>query len=146
MLKKIAFLGNLVLLIMLAACGAKTEEAENPFPIDTAKFTLLSQSIEDYNEIQVYQLDNIVVINAKSESEFFEGAQFAFETENQLSAEDVTITWTTLMGSTEKTEGNDRVIAKIIIQENGIVIFDKVLNFMKKPINELTDILLDRME
>lgn len=57
------------------------EEAENPFPIDTTKYSLLSQSIEDYNEIEVYQLDKIVVVNAKSESEFFDGAQFALETE-----------------------------------------------------------------
>lgn len=146
MFKKIAFVGNLVLLIMFAACSSRTEEAENPFPIDTTKYSLLSQSKEDYNEIQVYQLDHIVVVNAKSESEFFDGAQFAVEAENELSTEDVTITWTTLMGGTEKTEENDRIIAEIIIQDNGTTLLDKKINFMKKPIDAITDVLIDRME
>jgi len=68
------------------------------------------------------------------------------EAKSQLSAEDITITWTTLTGSTEKTEGNDRIIAEIKIEDNGTVILDKKINFMKKAIGDVTDILIDRTE
>ncbi|WP_312059243.1 hypothetical protein [Anaerotignum sp.] len=146
MFKKIAFWGNLLLLITLSACSPKTEEAKNPFSIDISKYNILAQSSADYNSIDVYQLDKIIVIHAKSESEFFDGAQFVVKAQNDLSAEDVSITWTTLMGSTEKTEGNDRVIAEIKIEDNGTLIFHRKINFAKKAIDAVTDILIDRME
>ncbi len=144
--KNIALWGILVLLIALSACSPKTEEAKNPFSIDIGKYKLLTESQADYNTIDVYQLNKTIVINAKSESEFFEGAQFVVQAENELSTEDVTVTWTTIMGSTEKTEGNDRVIAEIKIEDNGTLIFDRKINFAKKAINAVTDILIDRME
>lgn len=144
--KNIAIWGILVLLIALSACSPKTEEAKNPFSIDIGKYKLLTESQADYNTIDVYQLNKTIVINAKSESEFFEGAQFVVQAENELSTEDVTVTWTTIMGSTEKTEGNDRVIAEIKIEDNGTLIFDRKINFAKKAINAVTDILIDRME
>lgn len=119
---------------------------KNPFPIDIGKYKLLVQSKEDYNSIDVYQLDKSIVVNAKSESAFFDVLSLQWKAKSQLSAEDITITWTTLTGSTEKTEGHDRIIAEIKIEDNGTVILDKKINFMKKAIGGVTDIPIDRTE
>lgn len=141
MLKKLISAGILALLIACTGCGSKTIEGENPFKIETSDYELLSQSTEGYNTIEVYQHEGKIVVNAKSETAFFDGAQFIVESENELSSEDVTIIWTTIGGGTEKAEGNERIIGEVIIQENALVILDKKINFMRKGFDAITEML-----
>ncbi|WP_304509106.1 hypothetical protein [Anaerotignum sp.] len=144
MIKNIILFCHLILLIACTGCGSKTIEAENPFKIDTSDYELLSQSTEGYNTIEVYQHDKKVIVNAKSEAAFFDGAQFIVESENELSTEDVTITWSTIGGGTEKTEDNARIICEVKIQENDTVILDKKINFLKKGFEAITEMLEER--
>lgn len=78
---------------------------------------LLMESKEDYNSVEVYQQKNQLIINAKSEMDFFDGVQFVVETQKKLDPSDVDIIWTTLGGGTEKTEKNERIIAEIKIHK-----------------------------
>ena len=54
------------------------------------------------------------------------------------------IEWTTVGGKSEKSESNDRIIAEIIIKENDKLIFDKKINFMRKGIDAIEDILKEK--
>ena len=131
MKKRIAW-SSMLLIFFLSACGSGEEQIETPFAIDITNYQVLAQSTEGYNSITVYQLDNSIVVNATSEAEFFDGAQFTAETETILTAEDVTITWTTLGGGSEKTESNDKIIAEVLVKDNDTVLIDQKINFMEK--------------
>lgn len=130
--------------IALSACTSRTEQYPNPFPVAVTKDELMYESKEDCNLVEVYQQKGQLVINAKSEAAFFDGAQFIVETAGPLAPEDVTVQWTTMGGGTEKTEDNDRIIAEISVRENGTVIFDRKINFVKKAFEAVEDVLEKR--
>lgn len=121
----------------------KNETSSNPFPIEVFSDKLLVESKEDYNSVEVYQQNNKLIINAKSDAAFFEGVQFTVDTKETINKQDVEIIWTTVGGGTEKTEHNDRIIAEIKIKEDGIIIFDEKVNFLKKA-NEILNEYLEK--
>ena len=102
---------------------------------------LLVCSEEGFNSIKVYRKENQIVVNAESESAFFEGTQFTVETDGKITPEDIEITWMTIGGNTEQAEDNDRIIAEIKIYDNDELIFDKKINFEKKGFDAIEDVL-----
>ena len=80
-------------------------------------------------------------INAQSEAAFFDGVQFTVEIEGEIAQEDVEIIWMTIGGNTEYVEGNDRIIAEIKISDNDELICDTKINFAKKAIDAIEDVL-----
>ena len=102
---------------------------------------LLISSTEGYNSIEVYKEDNVLVINAISESAFFDGAQYTVETQGKVKPEDIEIIWMTLSGGTERKEDDDFVIAEIKISEDNKLIADKKINFIKKAFDAIEDVL-----
>ena len=82
-----------------------------------------------------------LVINAQSEAAFFDGVQFTVEIEGEIAQEDVEIIWMTIGGNTEYVEGNDRIIAEIKISDNDELICDTKINFAKKAIDAIEDVL-----
>jgi len=123
--------------VVLSACTSAAPPSQNPFPVGVARDELLYESKEDFNSVEVYRQKGRLVINAKSEAEFF-------ETTGSPTPEDVTVQWTTLGGGTEKTENNDRILAEISVRENGTVIFDRKINFLKKAFEAVEDVLKKR--
>ena len=83
----------------------------------------------------------MLVINAQSETAFFDGAQFTVETDGKITPEDIEITWMTIGSNTEQVEDNDRIIAEIKIYDNDELIFDKKINFAKKGFDAIEDVL-----
>lgn len=130
--------------VVLSACTSAAPPSQNPFPVGVARDELLYESKEDFNSVEVYRQKGQLVINVKSEAEFFDGAQFLVETTGSPTPEDVTVQWTTLGGGTEKTENNDRILAEIFVRENGTVIFDRKINFLKKAFEAVEDVLKKR--
>lgn len=144
----------LIILILIFLCSLSglyflnknKPEKSNPFKIAVNSKELLMESKEGYNLVEVYQQNNQLIINAKSEAAFFDGAQFCVETQKKIDTSDVEIIWTTLGGGTEKTEDNERIIAEIIIQEGGEIIFDKKINFAKKAFDAVEEMLDKKMK
>ena len=145
-MKKRICLSSFLLIFFLSACSSEAEQIETPFAIDISKYQVLAQSAEGYNSITVYQLDNSIVVNATSEAVFFDGAQFTAESENTLTAEDVTITWTTLGGGSEKTESNEKIIAEVLVKDHDTVLLDQKINFMEKAFNIIKEGLSHNMK
>ncbi|WP_455721855.1 hypothetical protein [Agathobacter sp.] len=102
---------------------------------------VLASSKEGYNSVVVYQEKNALIVSAKSETAFFEGTQFEVETHGNVNSDDIEIVWTTLGGSTEKTQDNDFIIAEVKITENGKLISDTKINFAKKAFDAVEDVL-----
>ena len=98
-------------------------------------------SEEGFNSIKVYRKENQIVVNAESESAFFEGTQFSVGTSGEITPENVEIIWMTIGGGTEQVEDNDRIIAEIKITDNGELICDTKINFAKKAFEAVEDVL-----
>ena len=101
---------------------------------------MLVCSEEGFNSIKVYRKENQIVVNAESESAFFEGTQFSVGMSGEITPENVEIIWMTI-GNTEQTEDNDRIIAEIKIYDNDELICDTKINFAKKAIDAIEDVL-----
>lgn len=144
----------LIILVVIVLCSVvglyflhmSKQKDSNPFKIPVNSNELLTESKEGYNSVEVYQRNNRLIINAKSEADFFDGAQFIVDTQEKIAESDVEIIWTSIGGGTEKTENNERIIAEIKIKENGEVIFDKKINFFKKAFEAIEDVLEKKMK
>ena len=145
-MKKLRRVGILVAVVMLVVVVVylfekNTDEPEKIFVIPVNNDELFVSSEEKYNSIKVYKQTNMLVINAQSETAFFDGAQFTVETDGKITPEDIEITWMTIGGNTEQAEDNDRIIAEIKIYDNDELICDTKINFAKKAIDAIEDVL-----
>lgn len=137
----------LILLVFALLCSLtglyllhmRQQGESTPFHISVSNSELLAKSKEGYNSLEIYQQNNRLVINAKSEAAFFDEAQFTVETHNKISPSDVEIIWTALGGKTEKTKSNETIIAEIKIQENGEIIFDQKINSVTKAFDAIEE-------
>lgn len=98
-------------------------------------------AIVEYS-VQVYQTqDKDIVVVADSNSSFFEETQYVVEYDQPLSAADVSILWTTLMGSTEATEEDQLGVALVSISDQGEVFSQKKIHFIGKGAEIVVDVL-----
>lgn len=147
-MKKIKLVGILAAVVMLIFVAVtaylhekNADKSEEIFVIPVNNDELFVSSEEKYNSIKVYKQTNMLVINAQSEAAFFDGVQFTVEIEGEIAQEDVEIIWMTIGGNTEYVEGNDRIIAEIKISDNDELICDTKINFAKKAIDAIEDVL-----
>ncbi len=121
--------------IMIAGCSAinKTQN-ESSYVAITDSELICEESVlpnEKYvdsendkvlYEVQVYQnKNNTIIVNASSNSAFFDDMQYIIEYDEKISKSDVIITWLTLMGVKEATEENQIAIADVSISSDGNV-------------------------
>lgn len=142
--KKVIIITIVVLAILESVIFFYKQNAEN-----SKRYTqnsmdneiVLTSSSEGYNSVVVYQLNNALIVSAESEAAFFDGVRYEVETQGNVDSDDIEIVWTTLGGSTEKTEDNDFIIAEIKISEDGELISDNKINFAKKAFDAIEDVL-----
>ncbi len=141
---------------LLTGCGTgKTEQQEetDAFPISVMDAALLFEeeicsneayveAEEDkvYLKVQVYQKqDNQIVVNASSNTAFFDGLQYTVEAGGELSASDIEVEWMTFMGSMEDSEDNQKCVAHVKICEDGEIISERKINYFTKGIEMVVD-------
>ena len=109
-----------------------------PNPQDTA-----DKEDRVYYTVEVYQdKDNTILVQADSNFKLFEKTQYTVDFDQVLTKADVSIQWTTLMGSTEATQDDELAIADISLSHGGTVFSEKKINFVTKAI----DIVVDGIE
>lgn len=109
-----------------------------PNPQDTA-----DKEDRVYYTVEVYQdKDNTILVQADSNFKLFEKTQYTVDFDQVLTKADVSIRWTTLMGSTEATQNDELAIADISLSHGGTVFSEKKINFVTKAI----DIVVDGIE
>ena len=98
-MKKIKLVGILAAVVMLIFVAVtaylhekNADKSEEIFVIPVNNDELFVSSEEKYNSIKVYKQTNMLVINAQSETAFFDGAQFTVETDGKITPEDIEIT------------------------------------------------------
>ena len=89
--------------------------------------------------VEVYQEnDETISIIAKSNSKFFEPLDYEFYINKSFSKDDITVEWTTLLGSTEATKENQLCVAMVKVKGNEEAI---KINFFNKGIELIEDAL-----
>lgn len=94
-------------------------------------------------EIKVYQdKDHTIVVTATDNTEFFEDKEYTLKYDKDISESDISIEWTTLMGSDKPTKENQKVIATVKISDGDKVVSERKINFAKNAI----DIIVESIE
>lgn len=146
---------TLLATLLLSGCFSSSSDAVSAL-VSTDKMQLLdSQTVypnpqdtadkEDrvYYTVEVYQdKDNTILVQADSNFKLFEKTQYTVDFDQVLTKADVSIRWTTLMGSTEATQDDELAIADISLSHGGTVFSEKKINFVTKAI----DIVVDGIE
>lgn len=146
---------TLLATLLLSGCFSGSSDAASAL-VSTDKMQLIdSQTVypnpqdtadkEDrvYYTVEVYQdKDNTILVQADSNFKLFEKTQYTVDFDQVLTKADVSIRWTTLMGSTEATQDDELAIADISLSHGGTVFSEKKINFVTKAI----DIVVDSIE
>lgn len=146
---------TLLATLLLSGCFSGSSDAASAL-VSTDKMQLLdSQTVypnpQDtadkkdrvYYTVEVYQdKDNTILVQADSNFKLFEKTQYTVDFDQVLTKADVSIRWTTLMGSTEATQDDELAIADISLSHDGTVFSEKKINFVTKAI----DIVVDGIE
>jgi len=146
---------TLLATLLLSGCSSGSSDAASAL-VSTDKMQLIdSQTVypnpqdtadkEDrvYYTVEVYQnKDNTILVQADSNFKLFEKTQYTVDFDQVLTKADVSIRWTTLMGSTEATQDDELAIADISLSHGGTVFSEKKINFVTKVI----DIVVDGIE
>lgn len=146
---------TLLATLLLSGCFSGSSDAASAL-VSTDKMQLIdSQTVypnpqdtadkEDrvYYTVEVYQdKDNTILVQANSNFKLFEKTQYTVDFDQALTKSDVSIRWTTLMGSTEATQDDELAIADISLSHGGTVFSEKKINFVTKAI----DIVVDGIE
>lgn len=144
----------LSLVFILVGCSSKSaDNLSNLISIGNAKliyeetlspnkaYVTSDEDIVNYY-IKVYQDENFkIIVNAGSNSSFFDDQQYTLDYDKQIEKEDVTVSWTTLMGNPEATESDQFAIARVSISNNGVVFSERKINFAKNAIDIIVDII-----
>ncbi|MEG0365882.1 MAG: hypothetical protein RR585_03540 [Coprobacillus sp.] len=103
------------------------------------EYTKSDKDIVTYS-IQVYYDNNHgIIVNAKSNSEFFDQLQYVLDYKEAISKSDISIKWTTLMGDDKYTEENQLAIACVSISSDNKVFSERKVNFINKGIEVVVD-------
>ena len=146
---------TLLATLLLSGCFSGSSDAASAL-VSTDKMQLIdSQTVypnpqdtadkEDrvYYTVEVYQdKDNTILVQADSNFKLFEKTQYTVDFDQVLTKADVSIRWTTLLGSTEATQDDELAIADISLSHGGTVFSEKKINFVTKAI----DIVIDTID
>lgn len=146
------FFASITLLAMLILSGCSSDSSDqassllptdNMQKIDTQTvYPNPEASGEDrvYYTIDIYQdTDHTILVQADSNFKLFEKMQYTIAYDQAISKSDVSVKWTTLMGSAEASQEDELAIADISISHNGTVFSEKKINFVTKAIDIVVD-------
>ena len=154
MKRKYSFLLSITLLaiLLLSGCSSGSSDASSAL-ISTDKMQLIdSQTVypnpqdtatkEDrvYYTIDVYQdTDHTILVQADSNFKLFEKTQYTVDFDQAITKSDISVKWTTLMGSTKPSQDDELAIADISLSHNGTAFSEKKINFVTKAIDIVVD-------
>ena len=134
-----------LLALATAGCAAKDNKATNN-SADAEAADLLYQATVSPNEqyaesdadivyytVEIYQnKENDIVVNADSNSAFFDSMQYVIPCDEKISEADIQVEWTTLMGNPKPVKDDQLAVAQVTISENGEIISQRKINFARK--------------
>ena len=155
MKNKIKYLFLLILsisIMLVGGCSSKEKSDENNYvSVDDAELIVKEKlspnkeyvETEDdivYYIVEIYQNDDKeIIINADSNSGFFDKMQYIIDSDVKITRENTNILWTTLMGNQEYSKEDQLAVAQITIYNNDEIISQRKINFVSKGIEIIVD-------
>ena len=144
-LKRLVAMFLLLISMSVSGCTSKDVVNENKNDLIFQESISPNEQYVDNKEdvvryiVEIYQEnDETISIKAKSNSKFFEPLDYEFYVNKSFSKDDITVEWTTLMGSTEATKENQLCIAMVKVKGNDEAI---KINFFDRGIELIEDAL-----
>ena len=122
-LRRLVVLFFLLISMSISGCASKDVVNENKNNLIFQESISPNEQYVDNQEdvvhytVEVYQEnDDTLSIHAKSNSKLFEPLDYEFYIDKSFSKDDITVEWTTLMGSAEATKENQLCIAMVKVK------------------------------
>lgn len=97
------------------------------------------EDVVDYS-INVYQDEDWnVVVQATSNSPLFDEQEYSVACQGAITEQDVTVTWTTLMGSDKASKEDQLSVATVTICQDGQELSQRKINFANSAIEIVVD-------
>lgn len=151
-LKLISLYIAALLALATAGCATKDNKATNNSAAAEAADLLYQATVspnEQYAEsdtdivyytVEIYQNEeNDIIIDADSNSEFFDRMQYVIPCDEKISESDIRVEWTTLMGNPRPEKDDQLAVAQVTISEKGEIISQRKINFARKAIEVIED-------
>ncbi len=132
--------GILAVLLLYLSFSLRTPQNDSPFTVSVDDSMLIYRSDSGYDHFLVYQMNDLAVVHATSDSAFFDGAEYLIETDTPLRAEDISVTWTAVSG-VETDDPSEVVFGEICITQNGKELLREKINFVQKGTDALGEAL-----
>lgn len=143
-LKRLVAVFFLLISMSVSGCASKDIVDKNNNLIYQESISPNEQYVDNQEDVvhytvEVYQEnDDTLSIHAKSNSKLFEPLDYEFYIDKSFSKDDITVEWTTLMGSTEATKENQLCIAMVKVKGTNEAI---KINFINRGIELIEDTL-----
>lgn len=144
-LRRLVVLFFLLISMSISGCASKDVVNENKNNLIFQESISPNEQYVDNQEdvvhytVEVYQEnDDTLSIHAKSNSKLFEPLDYEFYIDKSFSKDDITVEWTTLMGSAEATKENQLCIAMVKVKGTNEAI---KINFINRGIELIKDAL-----
>lgn len=143
-LRRLVVLFFLLISMSISGCASKDIVDKNNNLIYQESISPNEQYVDNKEDVvhytvEVYQEnDDTLSIHAKSNSKLFEPLDYEFYIDKSFSKDDITVEWTTLMGSTEVTKENQLCVAMVKVKGTNEAI---KINFINRGIELIEDAL-----
>ena len=143
-LKRLVAVFFLLISMSVSGCASKDIVDKNNNLIYQESISPNEQYVDNQEDVvhytvEVYQEnDDTLSIHAKSNSKLFEPLDYEFYIDKSFSKDDITVEWTTLMGSTEATKENQLGVAMVKVKGTNEAI---KINFINRGIELIEDAL-----
>lgn len=143
-LKRLVAVFFLLISMSVSGCASKDIVDKNNNLIYQELISPNEQYVDNQEDVvhytvEVYQEnDDTLSIHAKSNSKLFEPLDYEFYIDKSFSKDDITVEWTTLMGSTEATKENQLCVAMVKVKGTNEAI---KINFINRGIELIEDAL-----
>lgn len=143
-LRRLVVLFFLLISMSISGCASKDIVDKNNNLIYQESISPNEQYVDNkadvvHYTVEVYQEnDDTLSIHAKSNSKLFEPLDYEFYIDKSFSKDDITVEWTTLMGSAEATKENQLCVAMVKVKGTNEAI---KINFINRGIELIEDAL-----
>lgn len=138
----------------LIGCSSKNTESDDELTTTSNMELIYEETISPNKEfaekkedivhytVEVYQdKDKVILVNSKSNSEFFKPLKYQLELDTDITKKDINIEWTTLTGNPTSTKDDQLGIAYVSISENGEIVSKRKISFINHAIEIIEDTL-----
>lgn len=103
------------------------------------EYVTAQENVVDYH-ISVYQeTDWTVIVQATSNTPLFDDQEYTVACDGAITEQDVTVTWTTQMGSETASEEDQLSVATVTISQGGQELSQRKINFASGAIEIIVD-------